>query len=376
MSPTKVVAAALIFVAAVAGPACGTKSSAPDNPLGVIDAVPARADAPFRLRDARSQVAAEVRIVGALPVASVPSATDEVRYRAALDGRDVLVRTLPGGGFEDRVVLDHEDGGPKRVSYELTLAAGVAGLRLVDGVVELLDAQGAPRLRMGAPVAHDHTGHVARLDVAIRGCAFDVDPRAPFGRPVVSPGASRCIVEVSWAHACLSAPAIIDPAWMPTASLALGRYRHVAARLPNGDVLVSGGFIVDPVTQEKETATAEIWSPTFGVWAQTAPMGTARAIATATPLANGDVLVVGGLTNIGATVLGSAEVYSPGTGTWVPTGNLATPRSGHTTTPVGDGTYLVTAGYDNSGLHFTNAELYVGGSFVPAGDINTTSTLR
>lgn len=372
MSRTKLVVVTGTLAALVASPGCDTTASAPDTTARSPDGVPAHADAPFRLRDPRSGLGAEVRLVGATPVAPAPSSATEVVYRAALDGRDVLVRTLPGGGFEDRVVVDRDDGGPTSVAYDLALDSRVAGLRLVDDVVELLDARGAPRLRMGAPVAHDHTGRVARLDVAILGCAFDTDPRAPFDRPLVSPGASRCTIRVSWARARLAPPAIIDPAWTPTTSLALARYRHVAERLPNGNVLVSGGFVVDPVTIEKETATTEIWSPTLGVWTQGAPMLTARAIATATPLWNGDVLVVGGLADVGATVLGTAEIYAPGTGTWSATGSLGTPRSGHTTTPVGDGTYLVAAGYDNSGLHFTNAELYVGGAFVPAGDINTT----
>ena len=95
------------------------------------------------------------------------------------------------------------------------------------------------------------------------------------------------------------------------------------------------------------------------------------AAATAT-LSNGDILVSGGLTNQGMDVLGSAEIYSPQTGLWRGTGQLAVPRAGHTATEIGDGTVLVSAGYDNSGDHFTEAELFDGSAFRPAGKINQT----
>ena len=53
-------------------------------------------------------------------------------------------------------------------------------------------------------------------------------------------------------------------------------------------------------------------------------MATARAYHTATLLPNGQVLVAGGYN--GSCLLASAELYDPATGTWTATGSMATAR--------------------------------------------------
>jgi len=70
-------------------------------------------------------------------------------YRSGLeiDGRsfDVTYRPI-AGGVEDFVYF-HARPGREQLSYDVDLTR-VAGLRLVEDVVELLDSSGAPRLRM------------------------------------------------------------------------------------------------------------------------------------------------------------------------------------------------------------------------------------
>jgi hypothetical protein len=75
-----------------------------------------------------------------------------------------------------------------------------------------------------------------------------------------------------------------------------------------------------------------------GGWTATASMSTARAHMTATPLANGRVLVVGG---VGET---TSELYSPATGTWSPGGVLNHPRWLHAAVRLADGRVLVAGG--------------------------------
>lgn len=283
-------------------------------------------------------------------------------------GRETFTRAIPFG-TEDWVRVD---GGEPFLEWEVTLDARTAGLRFFASTLELLDADGAPRLRMAPPWALDARHEKVALDVSIRGCAYDASPLPPFYRPVTPPGARTCTIHVAWKAGAIAFPALVDPAWTSTSALTNARYRHTATRLPNGNVLVAGGFVVDPVVVDIETPTTEIFSPTLGAWAVGAPMGTPRAIAAAAPLASGDVLVVGGLTDVGSTVLGTAEIYSVASGTWMATGALSVPRSGHTASAIGDGTVLVAAGYDNSGVHWTTAERFSNGSFVAAGDINTT----
>ncbi len=328
----------------------------------------ARADGALSLRDPSSAVTAEVRLLGASPTNGAIARGHVVYPNAAPGGGDLVVTPIPGGA-EDWVTLPSA-GAATSLEYAVTLGSAVAGLRLVGGTLELLDARGAPRLRMVRPHVVSGDGRVVLGEVRVDGCSFDSSSAPPFGRPVVAPGASSCGVRVTWNPAALTYPALVDPAWTTTMRLAAPRCGHIATRLANGSVLVAGGQTTHPVTTIVEVATAEVWSD--GVWTTTGPLATSRDLAAAATLANGEILVSGGLTNQGMDVLASAEIYSPQTGTWRPTGPLAVPRAGHTATAIGDGTVLVSAGYDNSGDHFTEAERFRAGVFRAAGRIRQT----
>ena len=78
--------------------------------------------------------------------------------------------------------------------------------------------------------------------------------------------------------------------WTPTGSLNTAARYHTATLLPNGMVLVAGGFgVTGPL------ASAELYDPASGTWTPTGSLNTARAEHTATLLPNGMVLVAGGL---------------------------------------------------------------------------------
>ena len=72
-------------------------------------------------------------------------------------------------------------------------------------------------------------------------------------------------------------------------------------------------------------------------------MNLARGDAVATKLANGRVLVTGGLGTSGAP-LNSAEIYDPATGTWTLTDSMSSPRLRHAATLLPDGRVIVAAG--------------------------------
>lgn len=285
---------------------------------------------------------------------------------ASAAGGDVLVRATPLG-FEDYVVVNSSS--QRSIEYQIGLGETTKGLRLVEGTLELLDEEGAPRIRMQAPYIVDHNGVVRSLAVGLSGCAVDTNLAAPFHRPVTPPGASTCTLKIEWDPTGLAYPAVVDPAWMATGALNLGRELHSSVNLANGNVLVAGGLSFDPMGVESATGTTEIYSPTLGAWAMTGSLTYPRAQSGAAVLSNGDVLMAGGL-EFDQTVLSTAEIYSPGTGMWTTTGSLARPRAGHSVTAVGDGTVLIAAGYDNSGVHFEDTELFSAGSFAFAGNTN------
>src|SRR5437016_10224488 len=72
-----------------------------------------------------------------------------------------------------------------------------------------------------------------------------------------------------------------------------------------------------------QATTPQVPNPS---WSNTGNLNTGRVSHTATLLPNGKVLVVGGFNRTGNTlnILNSAEFYDPATGTWSITGNLNT----------------------------------------------------
>jgi hypothetical protein len=85
--------------------------------------------------------------------------------------------------------------------------------------------------------------------------------------------------------------------------MAVPRAGHTATLLPDGRVLVAGGYFI---------ASAELWDPEIGAFTPAGPMVDARGAHTATLLEEGRVLVAGGYQDTGdAAVVASTEVWDP-----------------------------------------------------------------
>ena len=91
---------------------------------------------------------------------------------------------------------------------------------------------------------------------------------------------------------------------------------------------------------------AELFNPTNSTWITTGALNFPRFYHTATLLANGKVLVTGGMSSntYPATILNSSELYDPATGLWTITGPLHEARYNHTATLLPSGKVLVTGG--------------------------------
>jgi N-acetylneuraminic acid mutarotase len=162
----------------------------------------------------------------------------------------------------------------------------------------------------------------------------------------------------------LDSAELYDPAtgmWAATDSLATGRSSHTATLLPNGQVLVAGGY---NDLRGGYLASVELYDPANGVWAATGGLATGRSSHTATLLLNGLVLVAGGYNALGGGFLASAELYDPATGMWTATGSMANGRYYHTATLLPNGQVLVAGGFGTTD-RLASAELYdVGLGFV------------
>src|SRR5712692_8016164 len=143
--------------------------------------------------------------------------------------------------------------------------------------------------------------------------------------------------------------------WSSTGSMSTARLFHTATLLPNGEVLVAGGFTTAGLSSA-ELASAELYNPTTGDWSSTGTMSSARDIPTATLLPDGEVLVAGGFNRIDG-VLASAELYNPATGSWSSTGSMSIPRWLNTATLLPDGEVLVAGGQNSTG-DLSSAEIY------------------
>ena len=113
------------------------------------------------------------------------------------------------------------------------------------------------------------------------------------------------------------ASAAVLGTWSPTVALATARTEATTTVLANGDVLVAGGKTVTRGAVGA-TPTAELFDPSTQQWTATGSMPISVGDATATLLADGDVLVAGGDTpsSGGLTPTGAAELYHPATGSW------------------------------------------------------------
>jgi hypothetical protein len=295
-------------------------------------AVPARGDGPVRLHDPASGMTLEVSLRGGSP-APADVVGDVVVYRGGLGRKGDTLQRLSADGLEDYVSIAARPARPE-LAYDVELGERVAGLRLVEGTLEFLDAGGAPRWRVARPylVSVDGRRHGAELQLA--GCAADTNLAAPWGRPPVPPGARRCTLLVRWSPGMVY-PILVDPGWIIGSSMLAERSVVASVVLSDGRILVAGGA-QGPDVVGVPIAGAEIYDPATDSWAVTGSMNSARMYHSVARLPDGRVLVTG------ATLRG--EIYDPATAQWTPTGLMVRPRSRHVSLTLPDGRVLVAGG--------------------------------
>jgi hypothetical protein len=140
------------------------------------------------------------------------------------------------------------------------------------------------------------------------------------------------------------------------AAMHIARASHTSTLLPNGKVLIAGGF-AGSGSEYNPYRTAELYDPGSGTFQSAAEMTIGRSGHTATLLKSGKVLIVGGWTGR-YDLRGSAEIYDPAANTFTPTGNLVIERAGSTATLLADGRVLVAGGEDRQENAIASAEIY------------------
>jgi N-acetylneuraminic acid mutarotase len=143
-----------------------------------------------------------------------------------------------------------------------------------------------------------------------------------------------------------------DPkGWAPAGDLAVARALTTATLLADGRVLVVGGEDSD----YGMLASVEIFDPKTGAFTKGPDLPSPRVHHTATRLKSGEVLVAGGGQGseislpTGEKTLASALLFDPKTNQWRETASMNAARAGHRAALLADGRVLVAGGGDKIG---------------------------
>jgi hypothetical protein len=252
---------------------------------------------------------------------------------------------------------------------------------LPDGQILLAGGSNGPSLLDTAEVFN--TGTRLFTNVGRMRLARDLHTATllPNGRVLVAGGFSTTATSTG----ATNAAEIYYPdaqVWLPTQIMTSTRSNHTATLLPDGNVLLIGGFAYGTYL-----SSAEIFYSTSATWRAIASMPAPRALHSATLLKDGRVLVVGGL-NASPGVLGSALLFNPATNIWTPVNDMANNAVSysHSATLLQDGRVLVSGGRGPGG-ELTLSQIYdpaadtwtetaaLGGNVLSVGRFGHTTTL-
>lgn len=166
---------------------------------------------------------------------------------------------------------------------------------------------------------------------------------------------------------------LYDPATNQSTELEMtaARIYYSMTPLTGSRAILAGGFDGDNVL-----SSAEIFTESTHGFAATGSMGTARGRHAAAALADGRVLITGGLVPVGGgpTTIDSktTEIFDPTSGTFTPGPDMSVARFNHSAVALDDGRILVLGGNQLS-----SAETYdpVANTFSPAGAMNAVHGL-
>jgi hypothetical protein len=217
--------------------------------------------------------------------------------------------TAAPGGYEEWL---HLHSGASRAGVAAAWEIEGASLRQQGEAVEIVDDTGIPRVRVTAPAAYADSGAKVAVRLRAAGARIELHVDGDGGQ------------------------VLVDPLWVAAGLMASPRSQHTATLLPNGKVLVTGGYGSSGLL-----ASAELYDPGTNAWTPAGSLGVPRFQHAAALLQSGNVLVVGG---VGSTWLADADLYDPATNAWTPAAPMLQAQYMHTATVLASGRVLVAGG--------------------------------
>jgi hypothetical protein len=139
-------------------------------------------------------------------------------------------------------------------------------------------------------------------------------------------------------------PKVQSTVWEKGPNLNHRRRAHRVSLLADGRILVSGGLVgLGTVTRpNRYLSSSEVYDPQKGSW-QIIPNATGRFRHTSTTLPSGEVMLIGGQND--EETLATTEIFDPNLNEFRPGVSLLLPRRLHTATVLNNGNVLVVGGY-------------------------------
>jgi Bacterial Ig-like domain (group 2)/Kelch motif/Galactose oxidase, central domain len=280
------------------------------------------------------------------------------RFHQALLLPDGRVLVLGGLGADNGLLATAELYQPATQTWTAVPVSGLAGVilgasLLADGDVLVTGGVGFDPVRTSAAVYTPGTG----AWVTVPGLPDDGSPTFNTNRHghnyvSVSLPSGRVLVlggrwDIEYSSNATTVYDALSRTWTAAAPIARASgYRSTATLMPNGEVIMTGGSDADfPTSYWRSTGR---YDPVLNRWSDSGDLAQARADHSATLMPDGSLLVAGGFDS--NSTLGSVERLAPNASSWAAAGSLLHPRGGHTATLLGNGKVLVVGGITPGGL--------------------------
>jgi N-acetylneuraminic acid mutarotase len=162
--------------------------------------------------------------------------------------------------------------------------------------------------------------------------------------------------------------------WTQVQGMSVARSMATATRLQDGRVLVAGGDSgwqggAGAPNKQQVLKSAEIFDPQSNSWSSAGNMTVPRATQLAALLPNGHLLVAGGWSDGHESGLASTDEYTPGVG-WSP-GSMPSPHAQSRMVTLADGRLLVIGGVNTGGQATAETDLFdpASGTWQKVGDL-------